>query len=354
MITYDEILQRMKTAYKEKSGFDISEESDIGIRMRVLSGEIYKTAVNIEWLKNQMFPQTATGEQLDKHAQLRGITRKTATKSEGFVMFGINEAVDVNIRIPKGTVVATADASPVLFETLYDATIISGRLTAGADVICLESGAKGNVKQGKVCVMTMPPAGVDYVVNDEEFSGGTDDETDEQLRQRIIYSFNNISNGINSAFYTQQAMKTDGVYSVGVIGCNRGLGTVDVFLSGQGCSVTEDIVKRVQQDMNAQKDINTDVLVKAAIAKPVSVFLNMCVKEGYDFSEVKKTVVRALQKYVGSLGIGKGVYLVDLGDIIYHTEGVKRYDFILENCGDTEVPQSKYAFLDRVVIGEMQ
>ena len=107
MQTYDEILNKMTEKYTELSGISPSESSDIGIRLRVLAGEIYSNITNTQWLKRQMFISTADGEYLDMHAAQRGIERRDATCSEGYVTFSVNEARVESISIPKGTVVAT-------------------------------------------------------------------------------------------------------------------------------------------------------------------------------------------------------------------------------------------------------
>ena len=64
MESYEEILERMKNKFTELSGSNVNDDSDIGIRMKVLAGEIFSLQNNVNWLKNQMFAQTAVGEQL--------------------------------------------------------------------------------------------------------------------------------------------------------------------------------------------------------------------------------------------------------------------------------------------------
>ena len=105
MITYDEIYNRMKSEFSAKSKYDFDEASDAAIRMRVLAGEIFNAMTNIEWLKNQMFVATASGEYLDYFASQRGIERKQAQKAQGEITFFINEPVENSIFIPKGSMV---------------------------------------------------------------------------------------------------------------------------------------------------------------------------------------------------------------------------------------------------------
>ena len=113
METYDEIYRRMSEKYTAESGFEIDPSSDIAIRLRVLAGEIYNAGCSLDWLKRQMFADTATGDNLDKLAAQRGIVRKPAKKAEGELIFSVNEPLDYPIEIPEGTVAATYGETPV-------------------------------------------------------------------------------------------------------------------------------------------------------------------------------------------------------------------------------------------------
>ena len=87
MRTYEEIVEDMKQSFFGLSGYIPDEASDLGIRMNVLAGEIYNAQTYLEWIKRQVFPQTAQGEYLDYHAQMRGLERKEAVKAVGEVEF---------------------------------------------------------------------------------------------------------------------------------------------------------------------------------------------------------------------------------------------------------------------------
>ena len=65
METYDAILARMKEKFQELSGFSADDASDVGIRMKVLAGEVFSLWNGLEWLKRQAFPATAMGEYLE-------------------------------------------------------------------------------------------------------------------------------------------------------------------------------------------------------------------------------------------------------------------------------------------------
>ena len=71
----------MRETFSDKAGFSPDDASDIGIRLKVLAGEIYSACSQAEFLKRQAFPQTAEGDFLDLHARQRGISRKPAIPS---------------------------------------------------------------------------------------------------------------------------------------------------------------------------------------------------------------------------------------------------------------------------------
>ena len=59
MKSYDEFVSAMSRTFTSRAGYSPDEASDIGIRIRVLAGELYNLQSNIQWLKQQVFPQTA-------------------------------------------------------------------------------------------------------------------------------------------------------------------------------------------------------------------------------------------------------------------------------------------------------
>ena len=70
--------------------------------------------------------------------------------------------------------------------------------------------------------------GVKSVTNPEVFSGGTEEEGDEALRERVLETFQRLPNGANAAWYEKTAMDHEGVAAAKAIGRARGIGTVDV------------------------------------------------------------------------------------------------------------------------------
>ena len=91
-------------------------------------------------------------------------------------------------------------AAAVRYETLSDTVLAAGELSADAPAQAMEGGSAGNAGIGAVCVLTACPVAVTSVTNPTAFVGGSDEEDDEALRQRILESYQRLPNGANAAW----------------------------------------------------------------------------------------------------------------------------------------------------------
>lgn len=352
MESYNTIFERMKENYETRAGVPISDESDIAIRLRVLAGEIFKEQQNEDFILRQMFPITAVGEYLDRHAQSRGITRKPALKTTGTVQFYADADHLSDIVIPQGTVVA--DARTLKRFTTDEAAVIRvGSEYVTVSVTAVEAGAASNSRGGNITVLVTPVAGVVSVYNGSVFVSGCDEESDEQLRERVIESFRNIANGTNAAYYKALAMSVDGVYSAGALGRVRGTGTVNVYICAEGGPVSNTVLSKVQTLLSKQREMNVDVLACQAQEVDVSLYIMLKPKSGYDFEEVKAQCLAALTSFINSRGIGRNVLMSEISEILYHTKGVENYRFHQLYRTDYIISPSQYAVTDRITIAEV-
>lgn len=327
METYNEIYERMKQKYSDESNSEIDETSDIAIRLKVLAGEIYNSKVNFEWLKNQMFVTTASGEYLDYIASQRGLERKKATKAQGSIKFSIPEPLDHTIIIPIGTVVATDDPEPLRFCTTEDEEITAGNTLVHIYAEAEKAGSGGNIEIGKAVVPVSVPAEVEAVTNTVVFTDGADEESDNALRERIKKTFTSQSNGTNIAFYEQLAYTVEGVEKVGVIPKLRGVGTVNVYVCGVDDQLGEATLQKVQTLLNEKRELNVDVLVKNAVFVNYALGVHVVAKPGYGSTEVKQKCSDAFVNYINSLPVGAKLYLSALGKQLLETDCIENYEF---------------------------
>ena len=326
MKTAEEILEEMKNLFYEKTGTEIRDDSDMGVRMTAAASQVESLYVYNDWVLRQCFPTTATGEHLDMHGGIRGVERKKAAKSTGEISFSIKSVKSTPVEIPSGTVCTTAGG--IAFITTADGVIEAGQKVCSVPAEAILSGIQGNVQAQTVKYMTAAPVGVEECTNVSAFSGGKDAESDEAYRERILNSFKRLANGANAAWYEKTVSEIDGVAAVSVVPKSRGLGTVDIIIAGENGIPTDELIEKVADTLNETREICVDILVKA----PETLALNITVKvkamSGYDANAVKNNVNAAIKGLFGGERLGKKLFRAEIADAVYHTEGVANYEVI--------------------------
>ena len=150
MDSFEQILQRMEAEYEEKSGGKVEDVSEVGLRLRVLAGELHRLGASLDWLERQAFPQTATGAQLDLHGAQRGVARRAASHATGTVSFSRYLPLSFDLVVPQGTVCATSGEPVVEYETTQDAVLEAGDLTVNVPVRAVVAGRRRK-RRGGLC-----------------------------------------------------------------------------------------------------------------------------------------------------------------------------------------------------------
>ncbi len=350
MYRYDEILTRMTEKFQSLAGYSPDDASDIGIRMKVLAGEVYSICSAVDWLKSQTFAQSAQGEPLDLRAQERGITRKQPVAANGTLVFSRSTPLWYSAGIPLGTVCSTSGDNPVRYVTTREAIIQQGELSVAVPAKAEQGGKRGNTEPGTVTVMVTPPSGMESVSNPFRFIGGEDAESDGELRSRLMLSYANISNGTNAAFYRECALKYDGVHSVGVIPRENGAGTVSLYLGGRGAAPSEETVLRVQEDISRLREINVTVKVQAAQTVPVDIGLAVTPGENIPESDVFEACGQVVRDYFSALSVGEPVILSALGVAVFSTGKIKNYIFTGSDVRDRTMSVNQLAVCGSVTV----
>lgn len=142
--TYDEILKALQARFEELTGMEADRASDIGIRLKLLAGQLTGMETRGDYILKQSFPQTAGGEYLEMHARARGLERKQPLNAAGTLMFSRSLPSENDIIIPQGTVCTTGTAEDIRFVTTCAATLAAGELS-------VKVGAGGEGRSGGQC-----------------------------------------------------------------------------------------------------------------------------------------------------------------------------------------------------------
>ena len=350
MKTIDEIYREMLACFGEETGLEPREGTDLSARMYALAAQVYALYVQADWVTRQAFPQTAEGEYLDYHAQLRSLERKPALPAQGTVRFTAGEAAQSDRAIPEGTVCMTAGL--VRFATTQAAVLPAGELTVDVPVQALEPGTAGNVSAQTVVSMAVAPMGIASCTNPQAFAGGADGEGDEELRARILDTFRRLPNGANVAFYEQGALSFDQVAAAAVIPKPRGLGSVDVIVSTLAGTPGEELLEQLQDYFEQRREIAVDVQVKAPTPVTVNVAVQVKAKGGWDKTQVLDQVEETLEGWFDGKLLGQDVLLARLGSLIYGCDGVENY-VISAPAADLAVDADELPVLGTLSVEEM-
>jgi uncharacterized phage protein gp47/JayE len=181
----------------------------------------------IDWLALQLLPDTAEHEWLDRHGDIwltnsDGTTgRKLATLAQGSVsLTGLG-----------GTVVPIATrmmaSTGVEYETVQLTVILADApITVGARA--LDPGLLGNLNPGDPLSLSTPIPGVDSAVTVVEMDGGTDEETDDELRFRVLKRIRQPPQGGDKTDYEQWCLAVPGCTRAWASPLEMGMGTVTV------------------------------------------------------------------------------------------------------------------------------
>ena len=350
MKSVEEIYQEMAETFAQETGVEVNSGGDMSVRLYAVAAEIYALYVQGEWVARQCFPQTADGEYLERHAQLRGLERRQAVRAKGMLRFMVDSAPGMELQIPVGTVCMTI--GEVRFETTEDGTLEAEKLWVDIPAQAIEPGIKGNVSAGAVVTMAVPPVGVSRCGNPEPFSGGQETENDTELRSRVMNSFQRLPNGANKAYYEQEAMSFEQVAAVSVLPRKRGIGTVDVVVAETGGIPTEALLEKLQQHFEERREIAVDVVVRTPNPVEVEVSLQVAAVAGGETQEILQRVRDTVTGWFNGERLGERVLLAQLGNLIFSVDGVSNY-MVISPAQDIEIDSDQLPVLKSLTVEEM-
>ena len=147
-----------------------------------VASAISDASLDSQLLTYQYDVDSKTGADLDSFVQLFGMSRFPAARSAGTVTFTRGSSTDV-ISIPINSQVATSDLS-VTVQTLATVIMGIGDLSVSAPVQAVVAGPDGNVAAATLTQLETAVSEITSVTNVNALTGGTNQETDDQLRAR--------------------------------------------------------------------------------------------------------------------------------------------------------------------------
>lgn len=347
MKTVEQLYSDMMRDFTARTGMEIAGSGDLSARLYAAAAQIYGLYVQADWVNRQCFPQTAQGEYLDYHAQLRALERKSASHARGEVRFFGDGAAEVDREIPAGTVCMTPGL--VSFATTQSGVLAAGESHVDIPVRAVEAGTAGNVIAGSVRLLSTVPVGVTGCTNPCAMSGGGDAEEDEQLRKRILDSFLRLPNGANSAFYEQGALSFEDVVSAVALPRSRGVGTVDVVVATEQGVPEQELLDSLNAYFGERREIAVDVAARAPRTVTVDVAVQI---QSSNMEEASAKVEQAVRNWFSGQRLGENVLRARLGSVVFAVDGVENY-VLSEPAADLAMEKDQLPVLGLVTVEAM-
>ncbi len=317
-----------------KGEIPLQYNTDVG---SVMHDILAAAAIEFEAAYNTVDRQTgknliseASGDDLDRLLAQMGYSRKAATYAEGSVTITGSDGAEVSA----GTYVARGKT---LYEIAESKTVSGGSVTVA--VRAKYPGKDGNAPAGTVNYFPIMPQNLLSVTNDSAISGGTDDETDDELRERYYYFLEHPVTSGNVYEYEQWAREVDGVGLAKCYGIWDGPGTVKVVIATADMEPAEEsLVNAVAAHIEEQRLIGPEVTVVSAESVTVNVTATLMIDGAYSLAAAKQEFLEQLGTYLKTVGFSGGVIpYTKIGALLQELPGVEYYTGYKLNNGTNNI-----------------
>lgn len=293
---YDYFMEKALDQVPE--GLDTREGSII---FDALAPACYQMADFIMQLKNVLldtFAQTAIGGYLDLRAEEHGIKRIAATPA---IVTGVFKDADGEPYklLEEGNRFSSIGDSPVYYSVVKQ--LIDGNYT----LLCETTGIVGNQYVGQLLPVDNFN-GLGSALLTEITIPARDEESDDDLRARILKTYEINQYGGNIEDYIQFTSGIEGVGAVQVYPIWNGGGTVRVVILSNSLEVpTKSLIDRVQEAIDPSGDqkgygiapIGHQVTVAGPATKTIDVAVHIDTEVGTNLGDVKASITEALKNH---------------------------------------------------------
>lgn len=334
--TYDDILNDKIRRAKELFGEDIdtSDLTPLGKFIRINAYDQAITEEEIEAVYYARFPNTASGQSLDRLLVFGGITRTQATPAS----YSVEVHGAAGYVIEAGFLVGT-DTDLTFYSTAAATIGDDGKCTIEVD--CTEPGTVGNVSPAAITRVINPDFNITAVNGLVCLSDGADVESDAVLRERLKSAISGTGSGNTNAirsallrvptvqFAAVIENETDETDSEG-----RPAHSFECYVLG-GDDYEQEIAQAIFEKrpvgIQTWGDVSVTItdlsgnerVVKYTPAPNVPITVHIVLKTNTSFpDDGEAQVYAAVASYINNLGIGNSLVLSALYGHIYGVPGV--------------------------------
>jgi uncharacterized phage protein gp47/JayE len=225
----------------------------------------------------------------------------------------------------------TCNSNAGSFQTTQQ--VIIGDGPTNTPVTSLDPGASGNVLPETMMAFVTPPVGVDGIAMTVYISGGTDTETDNQLRARILKRIREPPMGGDKTDYEQWTLAVPGVTRAWAFPQEMGIGTMTVrfmmddLRADNGGFPLPDDISTITTYLDKVRPVTVkDLFVESPIPKPIDVRISYL---DVDVQSTHGAIIQSLKNefFVRSMP-GQTWWRAWTDEGIMNAAGVNAYDLV--------------------------
>lgn len=315
-------------AQSDLAGSSSLLRSDSEVLSRVLGAASFARYGHQTYIADQILPDTADEDTLRRMARARlKRDRLEAVAATGPAAF----TGAVSALLDAGTLLQRDDGARFRVKATVKLTAAQGVATLEA----LDAGVLGNSEAGTALRLVSPVLGLNdvFTVAAPGLLGGTEQESIETLRGRVIRSYRVVPHGGAQSDYVTWALEVAGVTRAWVVRHWLGPGTVGVFIVRDGdidIIPTPEACAAVAAYIEQERPVTAEVYVLPPVEKPVQYQL----KVTPDSSAVRRAVEAALiDLHNRESELGEGLLGTHISEAISGASGERDHQ-ILSPAGD--------------------
>ncbi|KQZ80639.1 baseplate J/gp47 family protein [Pseudomonas sp. Root562] len=303
---------------------DSLRRSDAQVLARTLGGVAYGLYGYLDWIVEQILPDRADEETLERVALLRlNQPRNPAQPAEGSVSFtaGAGVALDADVVLQAG--------DGRTYKVAVGVTTVAGLNTASIEAV--DAGTLGNADSGLTLTLVQPVEGIvnAFTVVAPGLAGGIAAESVESLRARVVRSYRVIPHGGSANDYETWALEYPGITRAWCRDSYMGPGTVGLFVMRDGDEEpvpNPTQLAEVKAYIEPLRPVTAELFVLAPVRMPVLYSIHAVP----DTSAVRAAIsAQLVDLHAREAGLGETLLLTHIAEAISGSSGENDHQLIL-------------------------
>ena len=315
--SFKDILQTMFNAVVGSTLSDFNIGSVTRTVLEAVASAIEEAYMYLYKFVLKFFISTSEGEWLDRRLEDLGMTRKLGSMAFGIITIGRDAASPIGISIPIGTVFEAENEAQ--FATTEMATIPDRGISVNVSARAVAKGSNANLAAGtELKQIGVAISGIDWA-KVVEMTGGMDDETDYDYRNRVPAYFESLGRATEGAI-KYAAMTVSGVTGVTVLANYPTKGWFTVYLDS---SVDDTLLAAVKEKIDEYRGFCIQYTIERAVRVGVDIKMSINVLSCSDEVVTRQCVITALTDLVANLEMGEPLYTATIIQTAMNVVGVE-------------------------------